>query len=86
MEAIVDAMDSFSDQAMVQLSALLCMIPLALENPMMQVCLNRRVPFMDCLLPLPMVQPHSTIRLCLLIGLDENRLSRRPDGSDALDC
>eukprot|EP00951_Prasinocladus_malaysianus_P010839 scaffold79870_cov31-Prasinocladus_malaysianus.AAC.1 len=36
VEAIVDAMLQFEEQAMVQLSALLCMIPLALENPMMQ--------------------------------------------------
>jgi hypothetical protein len=37
VETIVEAMHEFHDHAMVQLSALLCMIPLALENPMMQV-------------------------------------------------
>lgn len=37
VEAIVEAMGSFEDHNMVQLSALLALIPMALENPMMQV-------------------------------------------------
>lgn len=36
MEAVVAAMGRFSTQTTVQLSALLCFIPLALENIMMQ--------------------------------------------------
>ena len=37
VEAVVAAMTRFPHQATVQLSALLCFIPLALENVMMQV-------------------------------------------------
>lgn len=37
VEAVVAAMKRFPQQATVQLSALLCFIPLALENIMMQV-------------------------------------------------
>ena len=43
VEAVVAAMQRFSHQTTVQLSALLCFIPLALENIMMQVsnsCFN----------------------------------------------
>ena len=36
MQAVVAAMERFSSQTTVQLSALLCFIPLALENIMMQ--------------------------------------------------
>ena len=45
VEAVVAAMKRFPHQATVQLSALLCFIPLALENIMMQVC-NRNVGLM----------------------------------------
>lgn len=37
VEAVVAAMERFPMHPMVQLSALLCMIPLTLENAMMQV-------------------------------------------------
>ena len=41
VEAVVAAMQRFSHQTTVQLSALLCFIPLALENIMMQVSHSR---------------------------------------------
>ena len=44
VEAVVAAMTRFSSQTTVQLSALLCFIPLALENIMMQASSAAHVP------------------------------------------
>ena len=41
VEAVVEIMARFDKQTTVQLSALLCFIPLALENVMMQVLFSR---------------------------------------------
>lgn len=53
VEAAVAAMQRFSRQTTVQLSALLCFIPLALENIMLQVCLNSASLHCPQVIPLP---------------------------------
>ena len=44
MDAITDAMEVYPGSLMVQLSALLCLIPLALDNSMMKVSMGEVTP------------------------------------------
>ena len=78
VEAVVAAMERFPMHPMVQLSALLCMIPLTLENAMMQVGCCSWTPAVELPVPCCCLQRQPPSSAWLAAALQGARILCRP--------